>query len=112
MCIRDRFFIGQRIDEARGIANGLKDLSFVVWSRPGVPAGYITRDQLLQNPPPPPESIIDPWIIPAPFAVPPDLSASQVFGLMQQHKLPLVMVFDQINYIGVVHWEQVAALTK
>jgi len=110
--IQHLFFTGQRMEEARGIANGLKELSFVVWSRPGVPAGYITRDQLLQNPPPPPESIIDPWIIPSPFAVPPDLSASQVFGLMQQHKLPLVMVFDQINYIGVVHWEQVAALTK
>jgi Zn-dependent protease len=110
--VQHLFFAGQRMDEARAKAHELKDTSFVVWSRPGVPAGYITRDRLLQNPPPPPESIIDPWIIPAPFAVPPDLSASQVFGLMQQHKLPLVLVFDQVNYIGVVHWEKVAQLAR
>jgi Peptidase family M50 len=110
--VQQLFFTGQRMEDARATAQEQTVSSFVVWSRPGVPAGYITRDRLLHNPPPPPESVIDPWIIPAPFAVPPDLSAAQVFGLMQQHKLPLVLVFDQINYIGVVHWDKVAGLTK
>ena len=110
--IQYHFYTNQRLEDARLVAQGQIATSFVVWSRPGVPAGYITRDRLLHNPPPPPESMIDPWIIPAPFAVPPDLSVAQLYGVMQQHKLPLVLVFDQINYIGVVHWEKVASLTK
>ena len=40
------------------------------------------------------------------------MTAGQVYNLMQHHKLPLVLVFDQVNYIGVVYWEKVVALTK
>ena len=106
------FFTGQSFAEARELANGLQDSSYPVWSRPGVPTGFISREKLLQTPPPLPESTIDPWIIPAPFAIPPDLSAGQVFAIMQQHKLPLVLVFDQINYIGVIHWERMRSITS
>lgn len=105
-------FTGQRMIEAREIVKNQKDSSFIVWSRPGIPAGYISADRLLGNPPPLPDSLIDAWIIPAPAAVPPDLSAGQLYNLMQHHKLPLVLVFDQTNYIGMVHWENVQALTK
>jgi len=107
-----QLFTGQRMDEAREIVKGQKDAGFIVWSRPGIPAGYIPRDRLLGNPPPLPDSLIDAWIIPAPVAVPPDISAGQLYNLMQQHKLPLVLVFDQTNYIGVVHWEKVVGLTR
>jgi Zn-dependent protease len=105
-------FTGQRMIEAREIVKDQKDSSFIVWSRPGIPAGYISRDRLLGNPPPLPDSYIDAWIIPSPAAVPPDLSAGQLYNLMQQHKLPIVLVFDQANYIGMVHWEKVQALTR
>jgi Zn-dependent protease len=105
-------FTGQRMIEAREIVKDQKDSSFIVWSRPGIPAGYISRDRLLGNPPPLPESLIDAWIIPSPAAVPPELSAGQLYNLMQQHKLPLVLVFDQANYIGMVHWEKVQSLSR
>jgi len=110
--IQHQLFTGQSMEMAMAITKDLKDSSFVVWSRLGIPAGYITRDRLTSYPPPSPDSLLDAWIIPAPAAVPPHLSAGQLFNLMQQHKLPLVLVFDGTNYIGVVHWEQVAALTK
>jgi Zn-dependent protease len=106
-------FMGQQLSAAKDMVRDNKELSYVVWSRPGVPAGYITRDRLFQyGPPPLPENLIDAWVIPAPVAVSPDLSAMQLYTLMQQHKLPLVLVFDQLNYIGVVHWEKVSSLLK
>lgn len=99
-------FSGQRMDEARSVATVRKDLSYIVWSRPGVPSGYITRERIMQHPPPPPGDVIDPYIIPSPVAVSPQLSAAQVMGFMQQRKLPVVLVFDQLNYIGEIHWEK------
>jgi Zn-dependent protease len=110
--IQHLLFTGQRMDEAKAITKDLKDSCFIVWSRPGIPAGYITRDRLTGYPPPSPDSLLDAWIIPAPVAVAPQLSAAQLYNLMQQHKLPLALVFDGTNYIGVVHWEAVSALTK
>ncbi len=105
-------FTSQRMDAARELAKDLRESAFVVWSRPGIPAGYIPRDRLLGNPPPLPDSLIDAWIIPTPYAVPPEMTAGQLYNLMQHHKLPLVLVFDQVNYIGVVYWEKVVAITK
>ena len=105
-------FTSQRMDTALELAKDLRESAFVVWSRPGIPAGYISRERLLGNPPPLPDSLIDAWIIPTPYAVPPEMTAGQVYNLMQHHKLPLVLVFDQVNYIGVVYWEKVVALTK
>lgn len=110
--VTHELFTGQRMDQAREIVKDRKDSSFVVWSRPGIPAGYITRDHLLGNPPPLPESLIDAWTIPAPVAVSPDLSAGQLYNLMQSNRFPLVLVFDQVNYIGIVHWEKLVSLTK
>lgn len=106
-------FLGQGIATAKGLISTLSDLSFIVWSRPGIPAGYITRDRLFHNNPPPlPESLVDPWVIPSPAVVPPDLSVVQLHSLMQQHKLPIVLVSDQVNYLGIIRWESVDALTK
>src|SRR6187549_901932 len=111
--VQHYLFLGQGIHAARELVKNLKDLSFVVWSRPGIPAGYITKERLfVSNPPAPPESLIDPWVIPSPAIVPPDLSVVQLYGLMQQHKLPIVLVSDQVNYLGVIRWENVAALSK
>lgn len=106
-------FTQQLLSEAREIAQSRPDLSYVVWSRPGVPSGYITRDSLLHaSPPPLPESVIDAWVIPAPYAISPDLTVAQVYSIMQQHKLPLVLVYDQANCLGVIHWEKMKSLLK
>ena len=111
--LQHQLFLGQGIAAAKALINNLKDLSFIVWSRPGIPAGYITRDRLFNNNPPPlPENLIDAWVIPSPAVVPPDLSVVQLHGLMQQHKLPIVLVSDQINYLGIIRWESLDALTK
>ena len=37
------FFTGQMLSAAKELIKPLKGESFIVWSRPGVPAGYITR---------------------------------------------------------------------
>jgi len=110
--IRHLLFSGQSMGAAREAVKSLPDQGFVVWSRPGIPAGYITRERLMATPPPPPDSLVDAWIIPAPVAVAPDISGAMLYSFMQQHKLPVVLVFDQINYIGVIQWSQVAALTR
>ncbi len=44
--------------------------------------------------------------------LPPDFSAGQVHAVMQKHKLPLVLIFDKVNYLGVVQWETIAAMAK
>jgi Zn-dependent protease len=108
-----QLFSGQLMSSAIQATKESTDSSFIVWSRPGIPAGYITKDRLkestlsLES-----ESTIDAWVIPAPVAVPPDLSATQLSTLMQQNKLPIVLVFDQGLYLGVIHWEKVAGLYK
>jgi hypothetical protein len=106
-----QLFTGQQMDLAKEKVTGLKATSFVVWSRPGVPAGYITKDRLMHHQPSSPsENLIDNWLVPSPVAVSPELPAGHLYSLMQQHNLPIVLVYDQINYLGVVHWEKVTAL--
>lgn len=101
------------MSDAREAAKEKSSLSHIVWSRPGIPAGYITRDSLMHMTPPPlADSLIDAWVIPAPVAVSPDLTAAQVFKLMQEHRLPLVLVFDQMNYLGVIHWEKLKSMVQ
>lgn len=111
--LQHQLFVGQLTSTARDLIKTIKDSSFIVWSRPGIPAGYITRDRLLNLvPSSATEDTIDAWIIPAPVAVSPELSAGQVYALMQQHKLPVVLVFNQVNYVGEIHWEDVTSLLK
>ena len=101
-------FLGQPVTAARAAILDRPEKSFIVWSRPGVPAGYITRDRLLHNfPPPPPESAIDPWVVPAPIAISRDFSAAQVASVLQQHKAPLVLVTDGFGYIGTIDRERI-----
>jgi hypothetical protein len=104
--------MGQDLQAAVDSVKELKDKSYVVWSRPGVPAGYITRDRLLNPTNSLTSSLIDAWVIPAPVAVAPDISAGQLYSLMHQHKLPIVLVFDQTHYLGTVTWEKVASLLR
>ncbi len=110
--IHHDLFVGMTLMEAKENVKGKKELSYIVWSRPGIPAGYITRDRLLGSAPAEESNLIDAWVIPAPVAIPPDFSAGQVHAVMQQHKLPLVLIFDKVNYLGIVQWETVAALAK
>src|SRR5690606_37898935 len=64
-----QIFLGQSIEAARESVAGREAAAYIVWSRPGIPAGYITRERLTGTKPPlPPESLIDPWVIPAPLA--------------------------------------------
>lgn len=95
--------LGQSVAMAREAVFGRPEKSFIVWSRPGVPAGYMTRERLFQTlPPPPPDSPIDPWVIPAPIAVGMDLSAAQVASLLQEHQVPIALVSDGYGFVGTI----------
>lgn len=107
-----QLFLRQQMDEARELIRGQAHASYIVWSRPGVPAGYITKDRLHGQDQTASDSLIDAWVIPAPVAVPPELSAGQVYNIMMHHKLPLVLVFDKINYLGLIHWEKMVEMTR
>ena len=101
------FHSGQMMIEAQEKIKTLKGDSFVVWSRPGIPIGYITRDlfenfDALHHP----ESPIDAWVIPSPAIVAPDTSAGQLFSYMHHYKIPLALVYDNVSYKGVVHWKK------
>ncbi len=108
--IRHDLFIGMTRHEAKEIVSERKESSFVVWSGPGIPAGYIMRDRLMHLDLLEESNLIDAWIIPAPIAVPPDFSAGQVYAVMQQYKLPLVLIYDRVHYLGIVIWEKVAKM--
>lgn len=112
MPVQHILFLGMTLYEAKERIREKKELSFIVWSRPGIPAGYLMRDRILGGAPSEDDHPIDAWVIPAPVALPPEFSAGQVHAVMRQHKLPLVLVFDKINYLGVVQWETVAAMAK
>ena len=106
--LQHELFLGQAIPEAQARIQKIKNAAFIVWSRPGIPAGYITKERLmaahvnLMH-----DGIVDPWVIPVPVVVGPQASARQVIGLMQQQKLPIVLVGDQNGYLGEIHWEDV-----
>lgn len=112
MPVQHILFLGMTLREAKEKIRENKELSYIVWSRPGIPAGYLMRDRILGGAPTEDDHLIDAWVIPAPVALPPEFSAGQVHAVMRQHKLPLVLVFDKINYLGVVQWETVAAMAK
>jgi hypothetical protein len=106
--IEHLLFLGQSVQAARTAVLDRPENSFIVWSRPGIPAGYVTRERLFHNfPPPPPESAIDAWVVPAPIAIGRDYSAVQVAGVLQQHKAPLVLVTDGFGYIGTIDRERI-----
>lgn len=106
--IEHQLFSGQLIMDAKETIQNLKEESFIVWSRPGIPAGYITRDRLNQT------SVgssvdgrIDAYVIPSPAVIPPDTPVGNVYQFMHNYKLPIVLVSDSHHYIGVVHWNKV-----
>ncbi len=104
---------GIRMSEAIRLTENNLGESFIVWSRPGVPTGYITREQLNRFAKAQGEdTFIDAYIIPAPAVVPHDTPVSNLIGFMQQHKLPVVIVSENQNYTGIVQWEKVAGFTQ
>ena len=109
--IQHVLFMGHEITDAKRIAEASKEAGFVVWSRPGIPAGYITRENILKHQPADGlDGTINPWIVPSPVAVAPDLPAMQVAKLMQQHKIPVVLVYDQFYYLGQISWNKMSAM--
>lgn len=103
---------GIRISDAIRLTENNPAESFIVWSRPGIPAGYITREQLNRLTKPTGEdNLIDAFIIPAPAVVPHDTPIANLIGFMQQHKLPVVIVSENNHYTGVVHWEKLSGYT-
>jgi len=103
------FHTGQSMSEAKKMVKTVNGDSFVVWSRPGIPSGYITRERLENfNPGLYSDSPIDAWVIPSPAVVAPETPADQLFTFMQHYKIPLALVFDKVNYQGIVHWKKVA----
>lgn len=105
------FFTGQLLSAAKDLAKPLKGDSFIVWSRPGIPAGYITRESLNHRHQLP-DALLDAYIIPSPAIVAPETSAGQLFSFMQQHKIPLALVSENNHYIGVVPWKKVLDLIR
>lgn len=111
--IEHHFHLGQTLDSARETLKGLAGSAFMVWSRPGIPAGYITRDRIRDIVPPPlPDQLLDAWVIPAPVVVPLETTAQQLISFMQVRKLPIVLVSDTEGYRGVISWDKVSSLMK
>ncbi len=103
------FFTGQTMNAAKELAKPLKGESFIVWSRPGIPAGYITRDFLdSKNVTTNSDSLIDAYVIPSPAVVPPDTQLGQLYAFMQHHKIPLALISDNGYYVGVIPWKKVS----
>jgi Zn-dependent protease len=106
--LQQDLFLGQPLQDAQEKIQKVKNAAFIVWSRPGIPAGYVTKESLLSIPLISiAGSLVDPWVIPVPVVVGPNASARQVIGLMQQQKLPVVLVGDHSGYLGEIHWENV-----
>lgn len=107
------FFTGQMLSIAKEISKNIKGDSFIVWSGPGIPAGYITRESLnslrtlnSQDTP------IDAYVIPSPAVVSPETSAGQLLAFMQQHKIPVALVSDNSHYVGVIPWKKIVDLIR
>ncbi|MEO6131282.1 MAG: site-2 protease family protein [Saprospiraceae bacterium] len=100
---------GEAMSAVKEKMKTLKGESFVVWAGQNRPSGYITRERIENfNSSMHPDSIIDAWVIPSPAIVSPETPAGQLFAFMQQNKIPLAIVFDQLHYLGVVHWKKVS----
>ncbi len=112
--VEHNFFAGQMMSAAKEIAKSLKGESFIVWSRPGIPAGYITRDSLDMNKKEGLETslTIDAFVIPSPAVVSPETSVGQLFSFMQYHKIPVALVAENNHYIGVIPWKKIADLLR
>lgn len=104
------FFVGQPLSEARQLLATLPGESFIVWSRPGVPAGYITRERILSSADT--NQHLDAFVIPAPSVVSTETSASQLFAFMQSRKIPVTLVSENSHYVGVIPWQKVVDLLK
>lgn len=105
------FFTGQLLSAAKEIVKPIKGESFIVWSRPGIPAGYITRERLMGNTFSA-DTLIDTYVIPSPAVVPAESSAGQVFSFMQSHKIPVTLVSENSHYVGVIPWKKVLDLIR
>ena len=100
-------FLGQSMEEANQFIQTQEGKCFIVWSRPGIPAGYISRERIHQASATPYPTIIDPWVIPMPVVVGPQAPATQLIAMMQQQKIPIVLVGDMNGYIGVITSEKI-----
>jgi Zn-dependent protease len=100
------YFLGQPIHAIRDTLNASLELTFIVWSRPGIPAGYSTRDRVIRAISQNPFALIDETVIPIPYVVSPETKAIQLIQLMQQHHLPIVLVGDMNGYSGIVTREK------
>lgn len=105
--LHHELFLGQTIPDAKEKIEKIKNAAFIVWSRPGIPVGYITKERLLAAHMNTGDGFVDPWVIPVPVVVGPETTARQVIGLMQQQKIPIVLVGDQHGYLGEIHWENI-----
>ncbi|MEO5905810.1 MAG: site-2 protease family protein [Saprospiraceae bacterium] len=93
---------------AKEVIGNTEEESFIVWSRPGIPAGYITREMIDRyNPVSHPDVMIDAFIIPSPSIVPADTLVAHLYAFMQQHKVPIVIVAEPDRYAGTISWENV-----
>ena len=104
--IMHTYFLGQPIHSIRDTINASKELNFIVWSRPGIPAGYTTRDRIIQAIGQNPFALIDETVIPVPYVIAPETKVIQLIHLMQQHHLPIVLVGDGNGYTGVITKEK------
>lgn len=101
------FFTNQPVYIAQQQAAALDANTFIVWSRPGIPAGFITRKSLMALDPDINKGLtVDSIIIPVPFAIPVNTSLTQLAGIMQQQKIPIVLINDETGYAGTVTWER------
>ncbi len=104
---------GMRMTFAKQLIEETTEESFIVWSRPGIPAGYITREVMVSfNPLIHPDVLIDAYVIPAPSVVPANTPVAHLFAFMQQHKVPVVIVAEPDHYAGTISWDSLEKAAK
>jgi Zn-dependent protease len=105
--VEHRLHLGLTIDAALEQVKSLARKSFIVWSKPGVPAGYITKDRLMENQDGNGANVtIDSLLTMAPVAIPAETPILQLIPFMQQNQLPIVLVTNQHGFVGVIAWDQ------
>lgn len=100
---------GMSITTARELIASMDGEHFIVWSRPGVPAGYISRKQIEDEDH---TGTIDPFIVPAPTVVSESTPLSQLMGYMVENKIPIVLLSNGSLYTGIIYWEKLEEAVK
>lgn len=104
--IHHLLYIGMKISMARENIRQSENENFTVWSGPGIPAGFIAKDDLLQLPNGEYDTLKK-EMLSEPTFISQETPVSKLLGYMQKNKIPMVLIVDDQRLIGEVHYDNV-----